>query len=454
MRVCVSMVRAAYEMEDDCSKVTGAAKPLADLFFQTTRGLNVTCSKERKFGNLVDRVSGTYDGCLGSMQRNQSDTVIFGLNAFPTSGANLVNGAVVTAERLGILTAYRLVNPETDCARTDALDMFGSFSFTVWLLVLVLCVVTLLLMTLTARLLFPRQNRRFRRSLRRATQVLLACCLKQHSSVPPRFMRTTSMSAIHVVSNVAFLLLTFFLTSMIKTEMVVYKRPNTVTSVEELLASDRRPSLFMPDSDEFKFAPDGSLFRRTWNRAVEMGINDSLIDSSEESVATHAWHVAKLEEGILLHDTKAASIMRIACAFSRTRGIRMQTNALFRRQDGARDRMLSLITGSQSPELVVRHLNRRAQQAAEGHLMEAAISQVDVDAVFDVSNPQSAFRKIEKCMADAIEIVDTHLQAVSLAHYHSLMMIVGAGFALAMLAHCWSHYRSPGQRKGNRTATR
>ena len=47
----------------------------------------------------------------------------FGLTIYPTLGANLRNGVVITAERLGLLSAYRPVDLLTDSQDTHVMEM-------------------------------------------------------------------------------------------------------------------------------------------------------------------------------------------------------------------------------------------------------------------------------------------------------------------------------------------
>ena len=122
MRVCVPRFDQAYQFDEGSSRVSGPAAPIGNLFLEVTEGLNVSLLQKDTIAHLIEGSSDLYDGCLGSLQANESDTMVFGLNSYPCLGPNLRNGVVILAERLGLASAYPQTNITTDYKNTHVMD--------------------------------------------------------------------------------------------------------------------------------------------------------------------------------------------------------------------------------------------------------------------------------------------------------------------------------------------
>ena len=130
---------------------------------------------------------------------------------------------------------------------------------------------------------------------------LVACVLRQHSSLASlsriRSKREARVSVVwttYTLLTLTSFLVTFYLTSMIKTEMVVYKRPDTVESLQELLDSNRRPNWFkvFVDADAFRHAAKGSLANAVWQKALSMDPeHPPIIESKMNQIFYHAERV-------------------------------------------------------------------------------------------------------------------------------------------------------------------
>ena len=337
------------------------------------------------------------------------------------------------------------------------MDMFASFSAGLWTLVAFYYLVSLLLTLLAVRLLLRRRNHKrikWRNSFKTGMQVLVACLLRQHSSVPSQLTSRSSLSFNYGIMAVAYLFISFYLTSMIKTESVVFKRPFTVESFEELLAFDVRPLWIssFTDSDEFRLAPRGSVNRRLWDRALARGINESLVESNLLSAVDHAKQIARQKEAAIFHDSMSVTLIHAACAFSRVSGFMQHTNALFRREEGVRERPISLTTNTLTSGSVIQHMSRRTQLMSQGRLHETILDRMDVSTIMGVTNPESMFSQIEACASGVIEAVHPDLNPIPARHYVSLFLVVGAGMLLATAAMAKEFFSLRGSRVSPRNA--
>ena len=88
---------------------------------------------------------------------------------------------------------------------------------------------------------------------------------------------------------------TFYLTAMIKTDMVVFKRPETIESLTQLLHSDRHAlwAELLDDSDSFRFADPKSTQGKLWSKACKRGLNESIIGTNQAAIAAHVTRGAR-----------------------------------------------------------------------------------------------------------------------------------------------------------------
>ena len=423
-----------YNLNQKTKKTTGALAPYLDVYLEVTRGLNVTHVSERTSGNLVDEATFRYDGCLGSLQMNESDTLVSGTSRYPSFGPHLYDGVVITAERLGVLSAYRQTDPDRDSRHTDVMEVFTSPDSAFWLLLLAFSLSAILVMYVTIKLFYPPTSRLLAKCVLWWTSILFASLLRQRGTSPRRLSKLTTMSAVLLVVAVAVLLLPFHLTSMMQTTMVVYERPITVESFAQLRDSGRRPLWFslFADSDEFRLAPPGSIKRWLWDRAVgdEKGVKESMV-LPDESAVMHGFSVGHQKEALLIHELKADVVLRFACVYSRSHREMMDVNGMFKAEKDTSDRKISLTTNSLTPADIVRHMSRRAQFISEAHLFEGCMRRIEFKDVAGLEHPVPESPRIDACTDGVIRPVEPDLRPVPPIHLKGLLVMCVIGMSLA-----------------------
>lgn len=65
-----------------------ALTPVTNLFLEAVSGLKTTFAIESKFGLLTDAATLKYNGCVGSLQRNETDFIPW-LAMLPLNAANI-----------------------------------------------------------------------------------------------------------------------------------------------------------------------------------------------------------------------------------------------------------------------------------------------------------------------------------------------------------------------------
>ena len=195
-RLCIIMFDATFRYKEFHG--TGVLGVTINLLLEQMRGINYTVVREPGYGTMIDKETQQYGGCIGSMQKNESDfMLIVEMLTIPVVGPNLTHTVVDGFGRMGIVSAYNKTNID-DGSRTQVLDMVFSFSPGLWILLTFSIIVLFMLlhaaivvrgeglyakyasrMWTTRRILVSGKRKR-RRSA--SGWIVLACILKQNSS--------------------------------------------------------------------------------------------------------------------------------------------------------------------------------------------------------------------------------------------------------------------------------
>lgn len=385
------------------------------------RGLNYSLRYESSIGILQGHDSLEYSGCIGSLQRNETDILLTPLwYDVPVRGPGLKQGVVDGFERVGILSAYNRTRLDSG-TRTHVLDMVYGFSPGLWLLTLVtLAVLSLLLQT-------SLRTRRIRKYRSKKTMfALIASLLKQHSSSVPLIPSIGCIRTFYFLMTLFGFLIGFYLTSLIKTEMVVVQPPVTVESYDEIIESGRRPSWvsLLTDVNQFKEAKGGTKEAKIWDMAVRMGVNNSMVESSLMSVLMHVSDIARLKEVALLkHQIVYGNMLRTACAFSRSKDYISNANPLFMFDESSKERLLGHVYNKHLDKRTTDHMNARRQLMFESGLRDTSFRFVDFTGILG-NDLYDKHTSIEECFSNVIRIPHPEYMPVDMRHYASLFWLM------------------------------
>ena len=255
--------RHEHQQEDVWSRVTsvGAADE-ESLFKRQLHGLNYTWVLHNKAGAVIDANRTLYNGCYGSLQRNESDYLFFASSLSLPSV--LFPLATMSQQSACLLSTYRLM-PNRLRQETEVLEFVHGFDDSVWLLTLSMLLMFLMMMNLLPRLV---HSRHVRRKMRRRHEPcwfwLMAAQLKQACSLPLPRLLAKALTVVMLMQAFSFLI-GLFLTSMIKTESVVYHKPPVVDSVQDVIDLNMRPILYGYDNS-----------RRLMQRATRVSHEEAL----------------------------------------------------------------------------------------------------------------------------------------------------------------------------------
>ena len=237
---------------------------------------NVSLISENIIGTLKDPISMTYDGCIGNLQRNESDTALV-LISSPVIGPNITQEFPLSAGQIVMLSPY---NPVVEIVDTDVMYAFNCFPGYIWSAVTITAVVLLVVTireTLQEAKAKAKQKIRsindLRRPKRRFHSIYYECIMFLGS-------RILKQPAPYSVSRIPLILITIFcflihcyFTSLIKTELAVVKKPVTLDTYDDILNNDEvLPVWFgsFPHYMLFKYAASGTKERMIWDKAIRM----------------------------------------------------------------------------------------------------------------------------------------------------------------------------------------
>lgn len=399
---------------------------------------NVTFVTEKNVGSLVDPERLEYNGCIGSLQRNESDMSLQpSLYAYYGPNVTILNA--VTYDIINIATVYKR---ELASSTSPVLDFLSSYSLVEWLvtvmLILSICCVIIAKTAMLHSLLSPQSQRRLMLKIKgtgkRAMKILVSCAFKQHPNCNQSQMsRITSWMYIFMTLLMFFTVC--FLTSMIKTEMVVLKKPDTYDSYQDLLDHDVI-TWWMTDTDgqrPFQQAKEGSLQKQLWDRAVSKGIEKSLISLTAPgnlSVLDTFIAVAKRKAVGLLNRLVMLTALQNACCMSRSLDLMTDIYGYIK-VDQIEQEVLRVVTASAfAPESL-----RKLLKAQTVNLIERDFFIPEFLRTFShvLASNAGHIHEVEECASNKIMMPEHNLVPAKISYYEDLITVCTALYLLSLV---------------------
>jgi hypothetical protein len=412
-------------------EVTGPLAVLGELLLEMYNGLNITLVSESSNGAVIDRSTMQYDGCLGSLQANESDTLMFPAN-LPIIADNFSTATVYSYDKIGMLSAYEKPDISKHFTKTHVLDMVCGFSPMVWIVLLGLLVLILAVQVFALNKR-RKKRKRYKKTIARSYRILIGCILDQHSSIGARVRRTFTSRLLYSCATFLCFYSSYYLTSMIKTEMVIVKPPFTIESYDELIQSNRRP-LWIKVYDDYTYfsnAAQGSKEQRIWEIAVEKGINESIVPADLKLVIIHAERIGEQEEVFLLNRYLGSKSLPHACAFSRSKAIMTHMYPIFRYDSSAKEILRGTFQNILIKDKAAKVIHKNTQRIFQSQLMEASSRFFSLGVLLD-SSSEEMYSAIRECSCNVILIPTPELRAVFIRHYVSLFILT---LCLIILCH-------------------
>lgn len=459
LRLCMLYVVGVIDMRPDHVNEKSVLGGLASTLLQLASGFNVTYvfPDVNHMGALIDQENLKYDGCLGSLQKNESDLAIIA----PVDGyygPTVQPWMPVWADFALIGTVYQKTEIDVNkVEKTHVLEFLKAYACINWILTIASLIV--LATAITASMFIRRKMRRdisnliqesgeamfepgtklrLRKIGDKVSKMVISCVLKQHSNTGR--LTSSSVSFLYAIMTALCLFTTYFLTSMIKTEMVVIKRPITYESYQDLL-DNGTAALWLDELDDqrnFRDAPHGSTAKKIWDRAVKQGIRKSVVTTDKLQdipwILSMANEVVSKKRVSLSNSAFTAIVLSNACLYIRSEGMFNNVNAYIRRDESAVENIRSLPGSSLAHPLIKERISRVGRWFTETDpIIPMFIRRY---GSFLVPNGgEKYFSAVEECKSNVIVMPHVDLLPVTLFHFRDLQLVcfIAITLSLAML---------------------
>ena len=438
LRICVTVFRQVLELTDS-GKLDGFVAPILIPLLEDIKILfpNTTMIPSDKLGDM-NQGTMMFDGCLGRLQRNESDFQMTFI-PFPVVAPGLQQGHMAFTSKTTIFSAYNMTDATSE---TDVMDAFQSFSRPLWFLTAFTTAVITLVVFLafrhgmervciprTTNELSTRKAKLTRLAMHRAAQVAIGNIFKQHSSYTHNGRKQSAKALIFLFALFGFLIVLYF-SSMIKTEMVVRKRPQTISSYDEILQTPDVKPLWasqLNDHWDFKHADPKSEEGRIWLRAKKIGLNTCFVETDEDgkrefpSVLTRqaVWFGPSYLQRPLTTNI---------CAFMRAAGRFNSYNVWTNSDPSVSEKLTGMLLSTAVHHDDARKLYRFYQDLFEHNIILQSIKKLEFSYVPDIGS-----QSVHDCLANRIIYPDYELTSVNIQHYDRLFLISGYSLLFSAL---------------------
>lgn len=207
-----------------------------------------------------------FDGCLGQIQQNRSDIMIQ-MSPYPLKIDDVSQGLIIYETNLAFVSAY---NKTEISGSMQVLKSFEAFSPDLWIICIVSCFVMSMMLTLREMML---NQRKYGENFYNNYQVMVHCTRLGSMDDTGATRRVIFMCA-----SIYSLLVVHYLSSMIKTELVVIKDPLVFKSYDDIITRKAVPLFFKGMSYDALFRDAKTLHsrKRLWEYAMKSYGEDRL----------------------------------------------------------------------------------------------------------------------------------------------------------------------------------
>ena len=211
---------------------------------------NYSLRLEKNFGDF-DELTGLYDGCLGSIQRNESDAIMARVS-FPTQDFERIYPAeIISQEPLTIIQGYK---PTYRTGYADTLKAaLPAFTLGLWMLMFFTLMVFMILFKLKVSLRnwVRKLMKRKRRSEKDYSIYEVLSLFIQQDCV--HFNDRTRSHLFLLITVMSFILINSYFCNLMSTEQVVVPKPIILESYMDFLTRHETTPVFLLQFDDHQY---------------------------------------------------------------------------------------------------------------------------------------------------------------------------------------------------------
>ena len=397
---------------------------------------NYSVRIKKNVGDFDDQ-TGQYDGCLGSVQRNESDAMLFPV-AFPTLDFERIYPVqIVSQELLVIIQGYK---PTSRTGYADTLKAaVPAFTPGLWMLVFFTLMVFIVLfkMKVSLRNWVRKLMKRKRRGKKDySTYEVLSLFIQQESF--DYHDRTRSYLSL-LITVMSFILINSYFCNLMSTEQVVVPKPIILESYMDLLMKNEMTPIFFLQMDDHQYFKSGNgNMKLWWQTIVSRAKNESdlfadledlsrLIDIINEAL--------KLKRSLIANNLYSKIVRRTVCHALCT--IKLEDNVFVWTQ------MDRLLNNGFPKAVVLRKINENAmivqsiRSIRDGFEMGVQYfirRQFDDITYFSqFLGPNTDLKRMHDCMSDVLIMEKPDQMPFSMYNFKN---IFGIFFAFILISCC------------------
>ena len=287
------------------------------------KGTNLTFQVQprRGMGKQVTS-SENYDGCIGMMQRNESD-IVMTLADYPVHAEYVTQGNIITDSAMQFITVYYTSDDTLDA---QVLSCFESFSLDLWIMIIftVAIIYSLLMVRSTVvKKILPRKFANVVKRIRSRTRngrnrYHLYKIITHLTRIGRMNERGIFNKLLFIVLSLASLVLVIYFQTLIKTELVVLKKPDILKSYKDIIAKNVSVSFYhgLNFENYFKYAPEGSKEKILWDQTMSYSKEGQIgwgLDSRVEDLSSNITGLLSRKQVLFLDAILSPIIHVIAC---------------------------------------------------------------------------------------------------------------------------------------------
>lgn len=312
LRIChTDNFRGIIEYDTEKGKFTGPKSKhiheIIDLLVQILPiNGSIVVQPNNGIGNIVDNKTIQYDGCIGKLQRNESDMILM-LMDYPIDAPDLKEGYIFVESKLTIGSVY-LVNNKKEASQI--LSSFDSFSLDVWALCFIFILLIWLMMLVKKKIIGSFYSSIGRKRKNKNTYDLYH--ITKHSLRLGQVCDNGKFKKIiFITCSVFSLLVVHYFSSFIKTQLIVIKDPDLFESYNDIIKGHAKPYFIKGLKAETYFSQSDTKSARgkLWKYAVErFGENNFYIEIGPIGLLLRALQVL-LQRGVVIMDSVMSPIV-------------------------------------------------------------------------------------------------------------------------------------------------
>lgn len=454
----------------DGKKFTGVLQFYINSFCEDlVRGINSTVtiySKNEGMGELIDVSTGQFNGCLGRLQRNDSDMTLREIT-YPQKAQGISQGALVADSFIEIVSVYGTSQEPPQAAQM--ISSFASFDKTVWFLCLVTLTAGYLILATGRKMLLQMKGKskstsfnasKSRHQRRHYYSYQVAVHMAARGSLFS--LLRPSRRILFLVLSLFSLLVPLYFSSMINTELVVADQPETINSYQDVWDHNMSITftLILDTYVHFKFAPEGTVERKLWDASCRhLGEERVVFRAGESNLGVFGEGLASRSLVFVTESTWATLITNELCSvvvdqdnldrlaqFFGMRPIKARTGYPFRSHDPkAKTLSKGFIFREDRESLLLRRVRKVLQRMFEGGLIEKLIKAAErmslLKSVIGLPPPVDSSHLVDLCEHNVLVLPEMHVQAISLINMSSLAIVIlsleFAAFIVLIMEYCY-----------------